>query len=106
MAIPSTQVAAVVSPPGASATSIVQISSTHPVPVPRDGDLLIKLEYSGVCHSDLHSILGDTPMKTDVAGHEGVGTVFRGKYLFVRVEFEASIPIANFSNWYSWIRRR
>lgn len=77
MAIPSTQVAAVVSPPGASATSIVQISSTHPVPVPGDGDLLIKLEYSGVCHSDLHSILGDTPMKTDVAGHEGVGTVFR-----------------------------
>jgi propanol-preferring alcohol dehydrogenase len=83
MAIPSTQIAVVVPPSGASATSMVQISSTHPVPVPGDGDILIKLEYSGVCHSDLHSIRGDTPMKTDVAGHEGVGRVIKGRLSFV-----------------------
>ncbi|KAJ5215736.1 Alcohol dehydrogenase superfamily zinc-type [Penicillium cinerascens] len=71
MAIPSTQIAAVVSPSGASANSRVEISNTYPVPEPGEGDILIKLEFSGVCHSDLHSILGDTPMKTDVAGHEG-----------------------------------
>lgn len=82
MAIPSTQIAAVVPHSGASANSIVAISSTHPVPVAGDGDILIKLEYSGVCHSDLHSIMGDTPMKTDVAGHEGVGTVIQGKTTF------------------------
>ncbi|KAJ6108586.1 Alcohol dehydrogenase 1 [Penicillium sp. IBT 18751x] len=74
MATSSTQIAAVVPPSGSSATSLVAISSTHPVPEPGDDDVLIKLEYSGVCHSDLHSIMGDTPMKTDVAGHEGVGT--------------------------------
>jgi propanol-preferring alcohol dehydrogenase len=39
----------------------------------------VKLEFSGVCHSDLHSIRGDTPMLTDVAGHEGVGKVIGGK---------------------------
>ncbi|KAJ5133359.1 Alcohol dehydrogenase 1 [Penicillium atrosanguineum] len=58
MATPSTQIAAVVPPPGMSATSIVVISNTHPVPKPDGGDVLIKLEYSGVCHSDLHSIMG------------------------------------------------
>ncbi|KAJ5150034.1 Alcohol dehydrogenase 1 [Penicillium atrosanguineum] len=80
MATPSTQIAAVVPPPGMSATSIVVISNTHPVPKPDGGDVLIKLEYSGVCHSDLHSIMGDTPMKTDVAGHEGVGTNVPGTF--------------------------
>jgi propanol-preferring alcohol dehydrogenase len=83
MTIPSTQIAVVVPLSGASATSMVQISSTRPVPVPGDGDILIKLEYSGVCHSDLHSIRGDTPMKTDVAGHEGVGRVIKGRLSFV-----------------------
>lgn len=36
-----------------------------------------------MCHSDLHSIRGDTPMLTDVAGHEGVGKVIGGK---IRIE--------------------
>lgn len=58
---------------------MVEISRTHPVPTPGSGELLIKLEFSGVCHSDLHSIRGDTPMSTDVAGHEGVGKVIEGK---------------------------
>ncbi|KAJ5112513.1 Alcohol dehydrogenase superfamily zinc-type [Penicillium argentinense] len=80
MTIPSTQIAAVVASSGASASSRVDIVSTHPVPAPGDGDLLVKLEYSGVCHSDVHSIKGDTPMLTDVAGHEGVGTVVAGGF--------------------------
>ncbi|CAI7667504.1 unnamed protein product [Penicillium pancosmium] len=75
MAIPSAQIAAVIPPTGASAKSGVNIINTHPVPSPGNGDLLVKLEYSGVCHTDIHSIRGDTPMLTDVAGHEGVGTV-------------------------------
>lgn len=79
MTIPSTQIAAVIPPSGAPAPSMVQISRIHPVPKPGDGELLVKLELSGVCHSDLHSIRGDTPMKTDVAGHEGVGRVVKGK---------------------------
>ena len=79
MAIPSTQTAAVVPASGGKDVSDVQISSTEPVPHPGDGEVLIKLEFSGVCHSDVHSIRGDTPMKTNVAGHEGVGRVVSGK---------------------------
>lgn len=31
-----------------------------PVPVPGTGEVLVKLEYTGVCHSDVHAILGET----------------------------------------------
>lgn len=78
MAIPSTQTAAVIPSSGPDGTLSVEISNTHPVPIPGDKEALIKLEFSGVCHSDVHSIRGDTPMSTDVAGHEGVGKVIRG----------------------------
>lgn len=80
MAIPQTQIAAVV-PLSAASTAAVQISTTHPVPTPGKGDILVKLEFSGVCHSDVHSIRGDTPRVTEVAGHEGVGKVVAGKTL-------------------------
>lgn len=79
MTIPTTQTAAVIPKADANGVADVRISSTHPVPTPAEGEVLIKLEYSGVCHSDVHSIRGDTPMKTDVAGHEGVGKVVQGK---------------------------
>lgn len=77
MAVPRFQTAAVVASTRAS-TSEVVIKDDHPVPIPGDGEILVKLEFSGVCHSDLHSIRGDTPMLTDVAGHEGVGSVVQG----------------------------
>ena len=43
---------------------------------PRQGEVLIKMAASGVCHSDLHYIKGDRehPMPV-VLGHEGSGTV-------------------------------
>lgn len=78
MAVPRFQTAAVVASNQASASEVV-IKNDHPVPIPGDGEILVKLEFSGVCHSDLHSIRGDTPMLTDVAGHEGVGKVVQGK---------------------------
>ncbi|EAW13963.1 zinc-dependent alcohol dehydrogenase [Aspergillus clavatus NRRL 1] len=77
MQIPLTQTAAVIPPAGTYQTAQVQILSDRPVPAPAEGELLIKLEYSGVCHSDVHSIRRDTPMLTDVAGHEGVGKVVK-----------------------------
>ncbi len=79
MAIPATQIAATIPPSGPNGSLNIHISTTHPVPKPGDGEVLIKLEYSGVCHSDVHSIRGDTPMLTDVAGHEGVGKVVAGE---------------------------
>jgi NDMA-dependent alcohol dehydrogenase len=43
---------------------------------PREGDVLVRLGASGVCHSDLHAITGDLPMPTPcVLGHEGAGVV-------------------------------
>ncbi|KAE8160318.1 chaperonin 10-like protein [Aspergillus tamarii] len=75
MTVPDTQTAAVLPPSGATADALLQIKTDHPVPSPGEGEILVKIEYSGVCHSDVHSIRGETPMLTDVAGHEGVGTV-------------------------------
>ncbi|UQE73534.1 alcohol dehydrogenase AdhP [Gordonia sp. PP30] len=47
-------------------------------PVPGPGQALVKLETSGVCHTDLHAAQGDWPVKPSppfVPGHEGYGTV-------------------------------
>jgi NDMA-dependent alcohol dehydrogenase len=43
---------------------------------PRDGEVLVRLGASGVCHSDMHAITGDLPMPLPcVLGHEGAGIV-------------------------------
>src|SRR5581483_633647 len=43
---------------------------------PREGDVVVRLGASGVCHSDLHAITGDLPMPIPcVLGHEGAGVV-------------------------------
>ncbi|RAH74563.1 zinc-dependent alcohol dehydrogenase [Aspergillus aculeatinus CBS 121060] len=77
MSIPSSQTAALIPATGASPTARLEIRHDHPVPSPTEGQILVKLEYSGVCHSDVHSVRGETPMLTDVAGHEGVGKVVK-----------------------------
>ena len=49
-----------------------------PVPQPGPGEVLVKVAACGVCHSDLHAIDGDWPVKPAlplVPGHEGVGHV-------------------------------
>lgn len=48
------------------------------LPKPDYGEALVKLETSGVCHTDLHAAQGDWPVKPTppfVPGHEGYGTV-------------------------------
>jgi propanol-preferring alcohol dehydrogenase len=48
------------------------------LPTPGYGEALVKLETSGVCHTDLHAAHGDWPVKPQppfVPGHEGYGTV-------------------------------
>ena len=48
------------------------------VPRPGPGDLLVKIEACGVCHTDLHAAEGDWPVKPNppfIPGHEGVGHV-------------------------------
>ncbi len=43
---------------------------------PREGEVLVRLAASGVCHSDFHVVRGDWTVQTPlVLGHEGAGTV-------------------------------
>lgn len=49
-----------------------------PVPDPGDGEVLVKIEACGVCHTDVHAADGDWPIKPRVPfvpGHEGVGRI-------------------------------
>jgi len=49
-----------------------------PVPVPGPGQIQVRIEATGVCHTDLHAIEGDWPVKPSppfIPGHEGVGYV-------------------------------
>ncbi len=48
------------------------------VPDPGPGQVLVKIEASGLCHTDIHAAHGDWPVKPHppfVPGHEGVGVV-------------------------------
>lgn len=57
------------------------IRNDYPVKQAKDlapGECLVKLEYAGCCHSDLHIQRGDWARKANipvVLGHEGVGRV-------------------------------
>ena len=45
---------------------------------PGPGELLVKIDAAGLCHSDLSAINGDRPWQTPLAvGHEAVATVLR-----------------------------
>lgn len=49
----------------------VSIASTPP-----PGDVLVRMKASGLCHSDLHVIVGEWEVPTPmILGHEGAGIV-------------------------------
>ena len=48
------------------------------IPDPGPGEVLVRLETCGLCHTDIHAMNGDWPVKPElplVPGHEGVGIV-------------------------------
>lgn len=48
------------------------------IPTPGPGQIVVKMQASGVCHTDLHAVEGDWPVKPSppfIPGHEGVGLV-------------------------------
>ncbi len=50
----------------------------RPIPVAGPGDIVVQMEASGLCHTDIHAANGDWPVKPTppfVPGHEGVGIV-------------------------------
>jgi propanol-preferring alcohol dehydrogenase len=54
------------------------ILEDRPIPEPGPGQVLVKIEASGLCHTDIHAANGDWPIKPSppfVPGHEGVGIV-------------------------------
>jgi propanol-preferring alcohol dehydrogenase len=51
-----------------------------PTPAPGPGQVVVKIETSGLCHTDIHAKNGDWPVKPSlpfIPGHEGVGLVAR-----------------------------
>ena len=60
-----------------SFTSPLEIQE-RPVPAPGPGQVLVQIEASGLCHTDIHAAHGDWPVKPVppfVPGHEGVGLI-------------------------------
>jgi propanol-preferring alcohol dehydrogenase len=58
-------------------TSPLQIEDV-PIPKPGIGEIVVKIEASGLCHTDIHAAHGDWPVKPNlplIPGHEGVGRV-------------------------------
>lgn len=48
------------------------------IPQPGPGQVLVRLETCGLCHTDIHAMRGDWPVKPHlplVPGHEGVGII-------------------------------
>ncbi|MEU8003647.1 zinc-dependent alcohol dehydrogenase [Catellatospora sp. NPDC049111] len=51
-----------------------------PIPQPGPDQVLVRVEASGLCHTDIHAARGDWPVKPSlpfIPGHEGVGIVER-----------------------------
>lgn len=49
-----------------------------PLPEPGPGQVLVRIEFSGLCHTDIHAANGDWPAKPTppfIPGHEGIGIV-------------------------------
>jgi propanol-preferring alcohol dehydrogenase len=47
-------------------------------PVAGQGEIVVRVETSGLCHTDIHAAHGDWPVKPSppfIPGHEGIGTV-------------------------------
>jgi propanol-preferring alcohol dehydrogenase len=50
----------------------------RPIPTTGPGQALVRIEASGLCHTDIHAAHGDWPVKPTppfVPGHEGVGVI-------------------------------
>ncbi|WP_392675442.1 alcohol dehydrogenase AdhP [Streptomyces sp. LN785] len=50
----------------------------RPVPTPAGHQVLVRMETSGLCHTDIHAAQGDWPIRPNppfVPGHEGIGII-------------------------------
>ncbi|KAF5548687.1 alcohol dehydrogenase [Fusarium mexicanum] len=72
--IPSTQKAALIENPGNDARIVIR--SDIPVANPQENEILVKLEFTGLCGSEIRALSGWGPYNP-IVGHEGVGTVVK-----------------------------
>lgn len=61
-------------------TGFGQPIEIHDIPIPEltPGQVLVRIEASGLCHTDIHAARGDWPVKPSLPftpGHEGVGVI-------------------------------
>jgi propanol-preferring alcohol dehydrogenase len=57
--------------------SAIQIQDL-PIPTPGHGQVLVRMESSGLCHTDIHAAHGDWPVRPRppfIPGHEGIGQI-------------------------------
>ncbi|KAF2865471.1 chaperonin 10-like protein [Massariosphaeria phaeospora] len=71
--LPSSQTVAWIETPGPDTGKLV-IRNNVDIQQPGDNEILVKLECSGICHSDCRNVEG-MGSYTEIPGHEGVGTV-------------------------------
>ncbi|KAL8277108.1 hypothetical protein RQP46_010536 [Phenoliferia psychrophenolica] len=77
MSIPKTQTACVFT----KHNGPIEVRKNHPVVQQKDlkpGEALVKIAFTGVCHTDLHALKGDWPAAPKlplVGGHEGAGHI-------------------------------
>ncbi|KAJ3006613.1 alcohol dehydrogenase [Thoreauomyces humboldtii] len=73
--VPKTQRVAIAEKHGAKT---IQVKESEPVREPKEGEVLVHIVRTGVCHTDLHAVSGDWEVKSKlpvIAGHEGAGYV-------------------------------
>lgn len=59
--------------PAAAEQSPLQLTDLPP-PIPRSGDILLRVRACGICHTDLHVVEGEIPAKLPIIpGHQIVG---------------------------------
>lgn len=76
MNIPKTQKAAIFHKKGGP-VAIEEVPVIQPQEL-KAGEALVRVKYSGVCHTDLHAMLGDWPLDNKlplIGGHEGAGYI-------------------------------
>lgn len=66
------------------------------MPKPGPDEVLVNVKFSGVCHTDLHAMMGDWPLPVKlplVGGHEGAGVVVQRGELVNDIELGQHVGI-------------
>ncbi|KAM0452835.1 hypothetical protein ACHAO4_005254 [Trichoderma viride] len=71
--IPNVQTAALIKDPGPNAW--IEVRHDYPVTQPGQNEVLLKMECSGTCYSDIYIYTGNNLNYNEVPCHEGVGQV-------------------------------